>query len=205
MFKKLAADALGLSDIGKVIEPQDYDKTEADDYVLHEKREKIYFIIKTKADEYCFTNLALIHVDGDSAVSKKRTLKRYDYKYNTIYNVSLETAGTIDLDVEIKFVIGEKVFSIDINKSYAEKIKDLYKSLISIERIMKENDKHKNYMLDSLDYATKTLSSQGFSQTQSPSESFKEITEYTNSWLNSMSDQYSNEDFGHVFDFYLKN
>ncbi len=205
MFKKLAADALGLSDIGKVIEPQDYDKTEADDYVLHEKGEKIYFIIKTKADEYCFTNLALIHVDGDSAVSKKRTLKRYDYKYNTIYNVSLETAGTIDLDVEIKFVIGEKVFSIDINKSYAEKIKDLYKSLISIERIMKENDKHKNYMLDSLDYATKTLSSQGFSQTQSPSESFKEITEYTNSWLNSMSDQYSNEDFGHVFDLYLKN
>lgn len=40
MIKKFAADALGLSDIGKVIEPQDYDKTESDDYVLHEKGEK---------------------------------------------------------------------------------------------------------------------------------------------------------------------
>lgn len=77
MIKKFASDALGLSDIGKVIEPQDFDKTESDDYVLHEKGEHIFFLIKTKADEYCFTNLALIHVDGDSAVSKKRTLKRY--------------------------------------------------------------------------------------------------------------------------------
>lgn len=92
MLKKFASDALGLSDIGKVIEPQDYDKTDSDDYVLHEIGEKIYFLIKTKADEYCFTNLALIHVDGDSAVSKKRTLKRYEYKWNPISNVSLETA-----------------------------------------------------------------------------------------------------------------
>ncbi|MBD5074567.1 hypothetical protein GUF45_23655, partial [Xanthomonas citri pv. citri] len=67
MFKKIAADALGLSDIGKIIEPQDYDKTDADDYVMHEDNEKIYFLIKTKADEYCFTNLALIHVDGERA------------------------------------------------------------------------------------------------------------------------------------------
>lgn len=40
MFKKIAADALGLSDIGKIIEPQDYDKTDADDYVMHEDNEK---------------------------------------------------------------------------------------------------------------------------------------------------------------------
>ena len=150
MIKKFAADALGLSDIGKVIEPQDYDKTESDDYVLHEKGEKIYFLIKTKADEYCFTNFALIHVDGDSAVSKKRTLRRYDYKYNTLRQVSLETAGTIDLDIEIKFTIGETPLSIDINKSYAEKIKDLYKSLITIERMMRDNEKHRNFMFDSL-------------------------------------------------------
>ncbi|KGR79953.1 PH domain-containing protein [Ureibacillus manganicus] len=205
MFKKLAADALGLSDIGKVIEPQDYDKTESDDYVLYEKGEKIYFIIKTKADEYCFTNYALIHVDGDSAISKKRTLKRYDYKYNSLHHVSLETAGTIDLDVEIKFVIGETTFSIDINKSYAEKIKDLYKSLVTIEQIMRDNDKYRNHMLDSLDSAKKTLSSPGYSQGQSPAESFKSITEFTNTWLKNMSDSYSNTDFGHVFDLYIKN
>ena len=145
MLKKFASDALGLSDIGKVIDPSDYDKTEADDYVLYEKGEKIYFLIKTRADEYCFTNLALIHVDGDSAVSKKRTLKRYDYKWNPIRNVALETAGTIDLDVEIKFTIGETVFDIDINKNQAEKIKDLYKTLVEMERIMKDHHKYQKY------------------------------------------------------------
>lgn len=79
MFKRLAADALGLSDIGSVIHPSDYDKVEADDYVMHEEDEKIFFLIKSKTDEYCFTNKALIHVDGASAVSKKRTLRRLDY------------------------------------------------------------------------------------------------------------------------------
>lgn len=205
MLKKFASDALGLSDIGKVIEPQDYDKTEADDYVLHEKGEKIYFVIKTKADEYCFTNLALVHVDGDSAVSKKRTLRRYDYKYNTIRNVSLETAGTIDLDVEIKFTIGNVALSIDINKNFAEKIKDLYKSLIEIERIMIENDRHSKYALESLDYATRSLSAAAHGQTNSPADSFKSIAEFTSQWLKETSKNYAPADYGHVFDLFLKN
>ena len=72
-------DALGLSDIGIVVPRGDFDKTESDDFVLHESGEEIFFLIKTKADEYCFTNKALIHVDGANAISKKRTLKRYEY------------------------------------------------------------------------------------------------------------------------------
>ncbi|MEI2468498.1 PH domain-containing protein, partial [Peribacillus frigoritolerans] len=79
MFKKMAADALGLSDIGSVISPADYDKVDADDYIMHEDGEKIYFLIKSKTDEYCFTNQAFIHLDGTSAISKKRTLTRYSY------------------------------------------------------------------------------------------------------------------------------
>lgn len=204
MLKKFASDALGLSDIGKVIDPSDYDKTESDDYVLHEKGEKIFFLIKTKADEYCFTNLALIHVDGESAVSKKRTLKRYDYKWNQIRNVSLETAGTIDLDVEIKFVIGDTPFSIDINKNQAEKIKDLYKALVEIERIMKDNNKYKKYAEDSLEYATRSVASTGYGQT-SPAESFKSIAEFTNNWLKEINKQYNYEDFGSVFDLFIQN
>src|SRR5690606_199786 len=105
MLKKLASDALGLSDIGKIIGPEDYDKTDADDYIRNEDDEKIYFLIKTKADEYCFTNIAFIHVDGDKAVSSKRVLKRYPYSQYQITDVLLETAGKIDLDVEIKFTL----------------------------------------------------------------------------------------------------
>lgn len=37
---------LGLSDVGSVITPKDYDKVDADadDYVMHEDGEKIYFL-----------------------------------------------------------------------------------------------------------------------------------------------------------------
>src|SRR3954454_5027738 len=130
MFKKIAADALGLSDIGSVIKPIDYDKVDADDYVMQEDNEKIYFLIKSKSDEYCFTNKALIHLDGTSAVSKKRTLFRYDYYKNHISGVILETAGTVDLDVELKFKLGSELFSIDVQKKQLEDVKDLYKALI---------------------------------------------------------------------------
>ncbi|MPQ44264.1 PH domain-containing protein, partial [Clostridium tarantellae] len=159
MFKKMASDALGLSDIGKVVSPNDYDKVDADDYIMHEDGEKIYFLIKSKSDEYCFTNKALIHVDGTNAISKKRSLYRYSYYLNKISNVTLETAGTIDLDVEIKFTIGEKNFSIDVHKNQLEQLKDLYKALINIEEINKDNLTMFNYSSESLKMASNILSS----------------------------------------------
>ena len=123
MLKKFASDALGLSDIGKIIEPHEYDKTQSDDFVRHEDNEKIYFLIMTKSDEYCFTNLALIHIDGENAVSSKRVMKRYPYSQHRISKVLLETAGKIDLDVEIKFHLGDLKFSIDVDKKEIEKLK----------------------------------------------------------------------------------
>jgi hypothetical protein len=132
MFKKLAAEALGISDIGIIVEPKDYNKVDADDYLFSEDGEQIFFLIKSKKDEYCFTNLALIHVDGDSAVSSKRSIKRYDYSSSPISGASIETAGTLDMDVELKFNIGNTPFSIDVKKSFIEQVKDIYKALISI-------------------------------------------------------------------------
>lgn len=132
MFKSLAADALGLSDIGKIIEPEDYDKTDVDDYVFSEDNERIFMVIKSKSDEYCFTNIAFIHLSGNMAISKKRVMKRYLYKYYPIGNVFLETAGTVDLDAEIKFSVGDQSISIDIDKKQIERIKDLYKALFAI-------------------------------------------------------------------------
>ena len=128
MLKKLASDALGLSDIGRIISPSDYDKVDADDFIMHEDEEKIFFLIKSRTDEYCFTNLALIHVDGTSAVSKKRLVKRYDYYKNDIKHVMIETAGTVDLDCELKFTMGNVDFSIDVNRNQLEQLKDIYKA-----------------------------------------------------------------------------
>lgn len=138
MFKNMASDLMGTSDIGKIIEPQDYDKTDLDDYIFHEDNEKIFFLIKAKTDEYCFTNTAFIHLDGTSAMSKKRMLHRYPYKHYQISQVTLETAGTVDRDVEIKFYLGGTAYSIDIEKSQIEKVRDLYKALFSIGEACKE-------------------------------------------------------------------
>ena len=132
MFKRIAAEAMGLSDIGVIVPPSDYNKVDADDYLFHEDGERIYFLIKSKKDEYCFTNLALIHVDGDSAVSSKRSIKRYEYSHHPVSDVTIETAGTIDRDVELKFHIGEENFSIDVRKDFIESLKDIYKALIAV-------------------------------------------------------------------------
>ena len=132
MFKKLAAEALGISDIGVIVSPKDYDKVDADDYLFSEDGEQIFFLIKSKKDEYCFTNLALIHVDGDSAVSSKRSIKRYDYASHQISGVSIETAGTLDMDIELKFNLDNTKFSIDVKKTFIEQLKDIYKALITI-------------------------------------------------------------------------
>lgn len=132
MFKRLAAEALGISDIGVIVGPADYSKVDADDYLFSEDGEQIFFLIKSKKDEYCFTNLALIHVDGDSAVSSKRSIKRYDYAAHQVSGVSIETAGTLDMDIELKFKLDNTQFSIDIKKTFIEQLKDIYKALITI-------------------------------------------------------------------------
>jgi len=140
MFKKFAAEALGLSDIGIIVSAKDYDKVDADDYLFHEDQEKIFFLIKSKKDEYCFTNYALIHVDGESAISSKRVIKRYDYAHYQLANVTIETAGTIDLDIELKFTIGDHLFSIDVRKDHIEQLKDIYKALHTIGKLQRHDE-----------------------------------------------------------------
>ncbi|MEH6941690.1 PH domain-containing protein [Bacillus sp. JJ722] len=204
MFKKFASDALGLSDIGKIISPADYDKADADDYVMHEDNEKIYFLIKTKADEYCFTNLALIHVDGASAVSSKSTLKRYPYSLHKISNVLLETAGKIDMDVEIKFSIGDVNFDIDVRKDQLEQLKDLYKSLLQIEEITHENEVLLDTATNSLDKAVSILQ-HSRTDDQKLASTLTDLTEFSFKWLTEAREQYHVKDFGAVFEKYINN
>lgn len=204
MLGKLTSDVLGLSDVGSVIEPKDFDKVDADDYVLHEEGEKIYFLIKSKSDEYCFTNRALIHVDGESAVSKKRNLRRYDYKLNRISEVSLETAGTVDIDVEIKFKMGSVPFSIDVHKKYLEQLKDLYKSLIKIEEIMRDHETLAGYAKQSLELASAALSRNEIKESRLHEE-FEAINRIAFSWMEEAKEKYGSKDFGHVFEKFINN
>jgi hypothetical protein len=202
MFGKVAADVLGLSDVGTVIKPANYDKTDADDYLMHEDQEKIYFLIKSKSDEYCFTNHALIHLDGKSATSKKRTLYRYSYNTHRISNISLETAGTVDLDVEIKFKIGDELFSIDVHKKHLEEVKDLYKALIKISEITYENDIAMTFAKHSLELASTTLSRVNSPENQIV-DNFKELNQTAFTWLVDTRKQYHVKDYGFVFEKYI--
>lgn len=154
MFKSFAADALGLSDLGKIISPADYHKTDVDDYIFHEDNEKIFFLIKSKADEYCFTNVAFIHLDGQTATSKKRLLKRYPYRDYQPSQVFLETAGTMDLDVELKFNLGGLSFSIDIDKNQIEQVRDIYKALIAIAQACQGIEQQERILQDSFNRVT---------------------------------------------------
>lgn len=204
MFGKLAADALGLSDIGTVIKAEDYNKVDSDDYVMHEDQEKIYFLIKSKKDEYCFTNTALIHLDGNSAISKKRMLRRLSYVKNPITDVYLETAGTVDMDIEIKFVMGGATYSIDVHKKHIEEVKDLYKTLFRISEITRDNEISFEHARVSLEHATQAIG-RNSSGTPTPAESFKEIAQAANGWLSSAQQKYVQKDFAAVFERYIHN
>ena len=204
MFGKVASDVLGLSDIGTVIKPQDYDKADSDDYIMHEDGEKIYFLIKSKSDEYCFTNKALIHLDGTSAASKKRVLRRLDYYKYHLSNILLETAGTVDLDVEIKFKIGAEIYSIDVHKKHLTEVKDLYKSLIKIGEITTDNSIYSGFANESLQLASSTL---GQVKTDGVNvvEQFKEVNQYAFNWLSDKKKELTLKDFGFVFEKFIQN
>ena len=202
MFKKLASEALGLSDIGSIIEPKDYGSVDADDYLFHEDGEKIFFLIKSKKDEYCFTNLALIHVDGDSAVSSKRSIKRYEYASHRIEHVSIETAGTIDLDIELKFSIGGVGFSIDVRKKFIEQLKDIYKALIAIGRQQSRD-------AISRDNAVRTLDAMGGMLKLGNLQGEAAVVSHFNAVLDNLNaamlDRHTTRDYSRIFEKFIHN
>ncbi len=203
MFKKLASEALGLSDIGVIVPPADYSKVDADDYLFTEDGEKIFFLIKSKKDEYCFTNLGIIHVDGDSAVSSKRTIRRYEFAAHAVSDVVLETAGTIDMDVELKFVVdGDTPFSIDVRKSFIEQLKDIYKALVTIGKIQKRDERARAHAHDCLHVAGSVYKLNTVAADDSIAQQFNTLLTHYNS---AVLDRFTRRDFSAVFERYIHN
>ena len=201
MFKKFASEALGISDVGVIIPPADYDKVDADDYLFQEDGEKIFFLIKSKKDEYCFTNLGLIHVDGDSAVSSKRKIKRYDYVSHKISRVSIETAGTIDLDVELKFTVDDgEVFSIDVKKHFLESLKDIYKALITIGKLQIRNEIARANAMRCLDAVASMYKVNAIASEETIVKHYNAILDNLNV---TVLDRHAGRDFSHVFEKYI--
>ena len=201
MFKKLAAEALGISDVGVIIAPADYNKVDADDYLFHEDGEKIFFLIKSKKDEYCFTNLGLTHVDGESAVSSKRTIKRYEYASHRISRVTIETAGTIDMDVELKFYVDDLHFSIDVRKSFIEALKDIYKALTAISRLQARNEQARTNATHVLGAIASMYKINAAGTDDAIVRQYNGLLENLNS---TVLDRFGGRDYASVFETYIK-
>jgi hypothetical protein len=201
VFKKIAAEALGISDVGVIIAPADYHKVDADDYLFHEDGEKIFFLIKSKKDEYCFTNLALTHVDGESAVSAKRTIKRYEYGSHRISRVTIETAGTIDMDVELKFSVDEVHFSIDVRKSFLESLKDIYKALTMIAVMQGRNEQARANAARTLEAVSAMYKINAAGTEEAIVKQYNALLENLN---NVVLDRFGGRDYSALFEKYLQ-
>lgn len=203
MIKKMVGEMTGTSDIGQIIDSSQFNLTQADDYVFNEDGEVIHFLIQSAKDEYCFTNFALIHVDGDNAMSTKRNVIRYPYSNYTISNVSIETAGKVDRDCEIKFSINNNLVSIDVAKTQIEQLIDLYKILSAISTIQLENLERQTLVNDTMGLSCEVFKKSNFSETSS--SEFKHITEYIyDAKLNAHNDV-KRKDYKDVFEKYINN
>ncbi len=201
MFKRLAAEALGISDVGIIVAPGDYNKVDADDYLFHEDGEKIFFLIKSKKDEYCFTNLGLTHVDGESAVSAKRTIRRYEYVAHRFSRVTIETAGTIDLDVELKFYVDDLHFSIDVRKSFLESLKDIYKALTMIGVMQQRNEQARANAATTLEAVSSMYKINAADTEDAIVKQYNALLENLNSIV---LDRFGGRDYSAVFEKYIQ-
>ncbi|OEC01284.1 hypothetical protein EYB33_12110 [Lysinibacillus sphaericus] len=219
MFKRLASSAFGLSNIGVFVADEDLENTLANNYIL-DHLEEIFYLIQTKTNEYCFTNRALIHMDGTHTENKRNVLNRYDYSSYVFDRISLET-GTMDIDAEmvitlkptaeftakehkkhppLKETLGksEILFTIVIHKDNLDALKALYKTLVTIGQIQKRN-------ISNLEAAEKTLNmafnsfAAGINNDCSVSFAFKEVTNFADQWLLEKKQSYANEDFLEIF------
>ena len=199
---RVASDTLGISDIGKIIDVQDFDKVDGDDFIIHEDGEKIYYVIKSKTDEYVFTNYGLIHVDGKSALEKKRLVKRYEFKVYPLNNVMIETAGTIDLDIELKFTLGEVNFSIDVDRRQMETLKQIYKTLLEIGRVQQHNSVLFKDGATGLERANADLS-RNLIQGEIV-DVIEKLTNFNLDWMEALRKEYQVRDYPSIYEKYKK-
>ncbi|GMF43352.1 unnamed protein product [Phytophthora fragariaefolia] len=136
LVKGLAGDLTGSADVCKIL--GDFSKCQASEYLL--PNETIAFSMVSCKEEFTFTNMALITLEGESATTTRKLVERYEYKHDKISNVKFESAGHVDRDCEIKFHIGSKSISIDIARGEQASAQGIYKVLELLGRAQVAND-----------------------------------------------------------------
>lgn len=179
--------------------PADYNKVDADDYLFQEDGERIFFLIKSKKDEYCSTNFGLTHVDGESAVSAKRTIKRYEYAAHRFSRVTIETAGTIDLDVRVEVLRRRHVFQYRRAQELHRVVKDIYEALTMISRLQDRNEQARANALRALDAVAAMYK---FDSVGSDDAVVKQFNALLDNLNGTMLDRFGGRDYSAVFEKY---
>ncbi|KAJ0396555.1 hypothetical protein P43SY_009464 [Pythium insidiosum] len=153
MLKGLASDITGSSDI--CVPVRDLSKCLAAQYVL--PGESIMFALQSSKEEFSFTNQALIRVEGSSATTTRKLVERFEYKSHPITHVKFETAGRVDRDCEIKFMIGTEKISIDIATAEEPEAIIYYKVLALLGRQQHTNSREWEFANAALGHAASAL------------------------------------------------
>ena len=94
--------------------------------------EKIEEAFKVIRDLFVFTNKRLILIDKQGMTGKKTDVHSYPYK--SIIHFSVETAGTFDLDAELKIWISGSSMPIEKKFNKATNIREIQRILA--ERVL---------------------------------------------------------------------
>ncbi|OWY97715.1 hypothetical protein PHMEG_00031689 [Phytophthora megakarya] len=137
LVKGLAGDLTGSADVCKIV--ADFSKCQASEYLL--PNETIAFSLVSVKEEFTFTNMALITLEGETATTTRKLVERYEYKENTLRHIKFESAGHVDRDCEIKFHIGAQSMSIDIARGEQTSAQGIYKVLELLSRAQLANER----------------------------------------------------------------
>jgi len=137
MLKSLATDISGAADVCRTVTK--FNECQAAAYML--PGETILFSFQSSKEEFSFTNQALLTVKGSTATTTRRLVERHLFKYEVVRHVKFETAGRVDRDCEIKFVIGKESVSIDIAKAEDGSARLYYKVLTLLARVQAANER----------------------------------------------------------------
>ena len=135
----MTAEMTGSADCCKIIPMEQFQQEVTLSYLI--PGEVPYFLLKSKREEYVFTNFAFIICRGESATNTRRLTTRFNYFECALTDLQFETAGisVTDRDCELKFNMGGQAHNIDIWKNETEQAKHVYRCLTELSRNMTRN------------------------------------------------------------------
>ena len=187
---------LSNTETNTVVSKEFYTMSRAYEYVLHESGEAIHYLVYSGENEFCFTNLGLIHVSQASADISYH-VKRYSYNMHPLTGITLsKTEGT---HYRIHFLMGETPFVLTVNDTSSAELKTLFNSLHQISETLYENRIGYDYVRQSLEWISSTI---GHSSTKEidVKDTFTRLNQHSTDWVTTLKSHYYTTDYGYIFE-----